>query len=85
VTAATDLTRGIQEVLYHSLFESARSIAEILQVSHSTRLKPGHADLGFRCFYSCWVPHLLTPELKEQKRRYAREMMLVLEAAAKDG
>jgi hypothetical protein len=80
-----DLTRGIQEVLDHSPFESAPSIADILQVSRSTVLKHLHDDLGFRCFYLCWVPHLLTPELKEQRRGYAREIIPILEAVTKDG
>jgi transposase len=82
---AADLTRRIQEVLDHRRFELARSIAETLHVSYSTVLKHLHDDLGLRCLYFHWVPHLLTPELKEQRRRYAREMTSVLEAAAKDG
>jgi hypothetical protein len=44
-----------------------------------------HEDLEFRCLYLCWVAQLLTPALNEQRRRYACEMVPVLEAAAKDG
>jgi hypothetical protein len=72
-------------VLDHSPFECAPSIADILQVSRSTVLKHLHDDIGFRCFYLHWVPHLLTPELKEQRRRYVREIIPVLQAATKDG
>jgi transposase len=82
---AADLERRIQEMLDHSLFEGAQSIVETLQVSDSTALKHLRDDLGSRCFYFRWGPHLLTPELKEQRRRSAREMVPVLEAAAKDG
>jgi hypothetical protein len=72
-------------MLDHSPFESVRSIAEIVQVSYSTLLEHLRDDLGFGYFSLRWVPHLLAPELKEQRRRYAREMMPVLEAPAKDG
>jgi hypothetical protein len=85
VTSCPDLTRRIQKVLDHSPFESALSIADILQVSRSTVLKPLHGDLWLRCFYLHWVPHLLTPELKEQRRRYAREIITVLEPVMEDG
>jgi transposase len=65
---AAYLMRRIQEVLDYSPIASARSIAERLQVSHATMLKHLHEDLEFRCFYLRWVPLLLTPELKEQRR-----------------
>jgi hypothetical protein len=53
---AADLTCKIQEVLNHNPFESARSIAEILQVSHSSVPKHLHVDLEFWCFHLRWVP-----------------------------
>jgi hypothetical protein len=46
---AADFKRRTQEVLDHNPFESARSIAEILQISHSTLLKHLQEDLGFQC------------------------------------
>jgi hypothetical protein len=56
-----------------------------LQVSHSAVLKHLHQELGFQSFLLRWVPHLLTPELKEQRRLYANEMIAVLLSAQKDG
>jgi transposase len=55
----------IQELLDENPFESARSMAEILQVSHSTVLKHLHEDFRFQSFHLRWVPHVLTPELRE--------------------
>jgi hypothetical protein len=75
----------IQELLDHNPFESARSIVETLYTSQSTVLKHLHDDLHFKSFYLCRVPHLLTPELREQRCRFAREMILVFTAAARDG
>jgi hypothetical protein len=63
---------------------SARSIAETLQVPDSTVLEHLHEDLGFQSFHLRWVPHLLTPELKEQRRLYATEIIAVLLSAQKD-
>jgi hypothetical protein len=54
-------------------------------VSHSTVLKHLHEDLGFQSFHLRWVPHLLTPEFKEQRRTYAAEMIARLLSAQKDG
>jgi hypothetical protein len=75
----------IKVVFDKNCFVSARSIAETLQVSHSTVLKDLHENLGFQSFHLRWVPHLLTPELKEQRHTYATEMIAVLLSAPKDG
>jgi hypothetical protein len=45
------ITAKIQELLNQKPFESARSIAEILLVSHSTVLKHLHDNLRFQSFY----------------------------------
>jgi hypothetical protein len=34
----------------------------------------------FQSFHLRWVPHLLTPELREQRRVYASEMIPILAA-----
>jgi hypothetical protein len=60
-------------------------MAEPLQVSHSTVLKHLPEDLQFQSFHLPWVPHLLTLELREQRRPYASEMIPILTAAAHDG
>jgi hypothetical protein len=79
------ITAKIQELLNQNPFESARSIAETLHISHSTALKHVQDDLHFQSFYLHWMRHLLTPELREQRCRFAREMILVLTAAVRDG
>jgi hypothetical protein len=78
-------TAQIKVLLDEHCFVSGRSIAETLQVSHSTVLKHLHEDLGFQSFHLRWVPHLLTPELKEQRRTDATDMITVLPSAQKDG
>jgi hypothetical protein len=79
------ITAKIQKLLNQNPFESACSIAETLHISHSTGLKHLHDDLHFQLFYLRWVPHQLTVELREQRSRFAREMILVFTAAARDG
>jgi hypothetical protein len=79
------LTAQIKVLLDENCFVSARSIAETLQVSHSSVLKHLHQDLGFQFFHLRLVPHMSTPELKEQRPTYATEMIVVLLSAQKDG
>jgi hypothetical protein len=82
--SAENLPTKIQELLDENPFDSARSMGEILQVSHSTVLKHLHENLQFYAFHLRWVPHPLTPELREQRRVYASEMIPILPAAAHD-
>jgi hypothetical protein len=79
------LTAQIKVLLDENCFVSARSIAEILQVCHYALVKHLHKDLGFQFFHRRSAPHLLTPELKEQRRIYAIEMIAVFLSAQKDG
>jgi transposase len=74
-----------QELLNQNPFESASSIAETMHISRSTVLKHLHDDSHFQSFYLSRVPHLLTPDLREQRCRFGREMILVFTAAARDG
>jgi hypothetical protein len=71
-------------LLDENYFVSARSIAETLQVPDSTVLEHLYKDLGFQSFHLRWVLHLLTPELKEQRRTYATEITVLLLSAQKD-
>jgi hypothetical protein len=41
--------------------------------------------LALTLFHLRWVPHPLTPKLKEQRRLYANEMIAVLLSAQKYG
>jgi hypothetical protein len=66
--SAENLPTKIQELLDENPFKSVQSMAEILQVSHSPVLKHFHEDLQFQSFHLRWVPYLLTPELREQRR-----------------
>jgi hypothetical protein len=49
------LTAHIKVLLDENCFMSARSIAETLQVSHSTVLMPLREDLGFQSFHLRWI------------------------------
>jgi transposase len=49
--SAENLPTKIQELLYEKSFESARSMTEILQVSHSMVLRYLHEDLQFQSFH----------------------------------
>jgi hypothetical protein len=79
------LMAQIKVLLDENSLVSARSIAETLQVSHSTVPKHLREDLGFQSFHLQWVPHLLAPKLTEQRRTYGTEMTAVLISAQKDG
>jgi hypothetical protein len=58
---------------------------EILQVSYSAVLKHLYEDFHFQSFHLRWIPDLLTPKLREQRRGYASEMIPILTAADQDG
>jgi hypothetical protein len=79
------LTAQIKMLFDENCFMSARSIAETLQMCHSTFLKHLHKHLGFQSFHLRWIPRLLTAELREQRRTYATEMIAVLLSAQKHG
>jgi DNA-binding MurR/RpiR family transcriptional regulator len=54
----------ILAILDRVLFESARSIAETLDVDHATVLHHFENKLGFKSYCLQWVLHLLTDELR---------------------
>jgi transposase len=83
--SAEDLTAKIQELLDQNPFESARAMAETLQVSHSTVLKHLHEDFHFQSFHFCSVSHPLREGLREQRRGYASEMIPILASVDQDG
>jgi hypothetical protein len=66
-------------------FESARSIAQTLQISHNAVLHHLDEVLEFKSFHLRWVAHLLTDDLRQKRKRVAREMIPYLEAAFQDG
>jgi hypothetical protein len=66
-------------------FESARSIAEVLNVDHSTVLYCLHEKLGFKSYCLQWVPHLSTGELRAKRKEFTGLMIPDLEVARKDG
>jgi hypothetical protein len=84
-SSAENLPTRIQEISDENPFEPARAMAEILQVSDFTVLKHLHEDLQLQSFHLHWVPHMLTPELREQLRASARGMIPILAAVAHDG
>jgi hypothetical protein len=68
-----------------SPFESARSIAERLCVSHPTVLERLHMSIGFRSFHLRWVPYLLTDDFRQKPKEYATAILPFLYAAERDG
>jgi hypothetical protein len=71
-----DLDGKILAILGKSLFESADSIFERLLVAYSTVLQYFHESFEFKSFHLHWVPHLLTGDLREKRKEYARAMLL---------
>jgi hypothetical protein len=44
-----------------------------------------HDSIGFKLFHLHWIPHLLTDDLREKWKEYARTMLPFLHAAERDG
>jgi hypothetical protein len=72
-------------VLDKSPFQSSRSIAEKLAVSHSIVLQHLQESIGFKSFHLHLVPHVLTLELREKRKEFARAMLPFVFAAERDG
>jgi hypothetical protein len=70
-----DLDAKILDILDKSPFESAYSISERLLVVHPAVLLHLHGSIGFKSFHLHWVPHLLTDNLREKLKEYARAML----------
>jgi hypothetical protein len=81
-----DLDAKILVILDKYPFELARSIAETLRVTHSTVLLYLHLhdSIDFRSFDLYWVPHLLTHDLREKRKEYAKTILSFLHAAEYD-
>jgi hypothetical protein len=60
-------------------FRSACSIAEILNVSHTTILIHLHNALGMKLFHLTWIPHQLTEQLRITKIQKCQELLQLLE------
>jgi hypothetical protein len=71
-------------ILDESPFESARSITETLRVVYLTLLLHLHDSIGFRSFHLHWVLYLLTHDLREKRKEYAKAMLPFLHAAERD-
>jgi hypothetical protein len=71
-------------MLDKSPFESAHSIVETLRVAHSTVVVYLCDSVGFRSLHLHWVPHLLTYDLREKRKEYAKAILPFLHAAERD-
>jgi hypothetical protein len=80
-----DIDAKILAIWNKSSFESARSIAEMLCVRHTTVLNHLHLSIGFKSCHLCWVPHLLTEDLRQKRKDDARAMLPLLHAVQHDG
>jgi hypothetical protein len=66
-------------------FGSARSIAQMLNTSHSVLLHHLHKVLRFKRFHLWRAPDFLTDDLRLKRKQAAREMIPYLEAVSRDG
>jgi hypothetical protein len=80
-----DIDAKFLAILNKSPFESARSIAERLRVSHAKVLNYLHLSIGFKSFHLHWVPHLLTEDLRRKRKDDARAMLTLLHPAQRHG
>jgi hypothetical protein len=75
-----DFDVKIMAISDKSPFESARSIAEILHVAHSTVLPHLHDSIGFTFVQPYWGPHLFAHDLRKKEsmiqKRYCHSYML---------
>jgi hypothetical protein len=69
----------------NSPFESAPSMAERMRLTHATVLSHLHGSIDFKSFHLHWVPHLLTEDLRQERKDDARAMLPLLHAAQRDG
>jgi hypothetical protein len=79
-----DLDTKILVTLDKSSFESARSIAETLRIVYLIMLLYLYDSVGLRLFHLYWVPHLLTHNLREKRKEYAKAILPFLDAAQRD-
>jgi hypothetical protein len=75
----------IISILEKAPFESAHSIAQVLNVDHITGLYCLHENLGFKSYCLRCVPHLLTGKLRAKRKELTGLMIPYLETASKNG
>lgn len=74
-----EIIRALQEYLFHSI----RTLAEMINVSSSTIHSHLTEHLGLKPFHLKWVPYFLTAEMKENRVRFATNMLIELQKQAK--
>jgi hypothetical protein len=67
-----------------SPFESARSIIDTLRVVYSTLLLHLHNSIGFGSFHLYWMLYLLTHDLREKRKQYAKAILPFLHTVERD-
>jgi hypothetical protein len=60
-------------------FHSAYSLAEILDVSHTTILNQLRDSLGMNLFHLRWIPNQLTEQLRASRIQKCQELLPLLE------
>jgi transposase len=79
-----DIDDPILDLVNKYPFESVRSIAQTLGLAASTVLRHLTGNLGYHSFHLRCVPHLMTPEIRENRKQTASEMLPILEEAARN-
>jgi hypothetical protein len=80
-----DFDAKILAILNKSLFESTRSIAKTFLVAHSIVLLLLHNSIDFRSLHLYWVAHLMTHDLREKRKEYAKAILPFLHVIERDG
>jgi hypothetical protein len=80
-----DVDAKILTILNKSPFESMRSIAERLCVSHAIVLNYLHLSIDFKSFHLPWVSYLLTEDLRQKRKDDARAMLPLLYVTQRHG
>jgi hypothetical protein len=71
-------------ILDKFLFEPACLIAEKPPVGQATVLEHLHMSIGFKSFHLRWVQHLLTDDLRQERKEHSRAVLPFLYAAQRD-
>jgi hypothetical protein len=75
----------ILAILNKSPFKSSHSIVTRLLIAHSIVLEHLHKSFGFKSFHLHLVPDLLTRDLPEERKEYARAVFPFLHTAEREG
>jgi len=83
-TRTAELMEDVENLIKDDPHLSARDIADLLDVDHSTVLRILRDDLELRCVCSVWIPHRLSEENRRQRVNCAKQLRRELIALGDD-